>query len=294
MGLTRRPRVHYDLTDKVVVATGASGGIGAATVRALVAQGACVALVDLRQADVDAVAASLPPERVLALAADVTDAEAMVSVVTSIVARFGRLDVVFANAGIANDPPATMVTTPLARYERVIEVDLLGVVRTIKPALPEVIANRGHIVITGSVYSFMNGAANSAYASSKAAIEMLGRSLRTELAPHGATAGVLYPGWVATPITHATQDDPTIKELHAHAYRGRLGRFIEPEQIADAVVAGVRRRAPRIIEPGFWIPFSTLRGITNPMVDRWLESDSKLHELLLRLESERQGHPAAH
>jgi NAD(P)-dependent dehydrogenase (short-subunit alcohol dehydrogenase family) len=73
----------------------------------------------------------------------------MASVVTSTLARFGRLDVVFANAGIANDPPATMVTTPFARYERVIEVDLLGVVRTIKPALPEVIANRGHILIHG-------------------------------------------------------------------------------------------------------------------------------------------------
>jgi hypothetical protein len=94
--------------------------------------------------------------------------------------HFGKVDVVFANAGIANDPPTTLAAADLDAYERVINVDLHGVIRTIKPALPEIIANQGHVLITASVYAFVNGVANSAYAASKAAVEMLGRSLRLE------------------------------------------------------------------------------------------------------------------
>jgi len=98
-----------------------------------------------------------------------------------------KVDVVFANAGIANDPPTTLAAADLDAYERVINVDLHGVIRTIKPALPEIIANQGHVLITASVYAFVNGVANSAYAASKAAVEMLGRSLRLELAPASST-----------------------------------------------------------------------------------------------------------
>lgn len=196
---------EYNITGKSVIVTGAGGGIGSATTRALVQRGAHVTLVDLSQASVDAVANTLPAERVLALAADVTSAEQMTAAVDAAVERFGRLDVVFANAGISNDPPTTLAAADLDAYEKVIEVDLLGVVRTIKPALPEIIRNGGYVLITASIYAFFNGVINSAYASSKAAVEMLGRSLRVELASEGASAGVLYPGWVATPIADATR-----------------------------------------------------------------------------------------
>ncbi len=211
---------HYDITGKSILVTGASGGIGSATTRALVARGAHVTLVDLAQESVDALARTLPAEHVLALAADVTSAEQM----TAAVERFGRLDVVFANAGIANDPPTTMAAADLDAYEKVIEVDLFGVVRTIKPALPEIIRNSGYILITASVYAFFNGVVNSAYASSKAAVEMLGRSLRAELASEGASAGVLYPGWVATPIAESAHGgNKTVTQLKARAFRGPLG-----------------------------------------------------------------------
>ena len=97
----------------------------------------------------------------------------------------------------------------LDAYEKVIEVDLLGAVRTIKAALPEIIRNRGYILITASIYAFCNDVINSAYAS-KAAVEMLGRSLRLELAPEGAAAGVLYPGWSRprSPTRHVAATSP--------------------------------------------------------------------------------------
>lgn len=198
-GHDREPKPEYNLAERTVIITGAAGGIGAATARELVARGASVTLVDLSQNAVTALAKSLPTGRALAHAADVTSLEQMTEAIHATKQHFGKVDVVFANAGIANDPPTTLAAADLDAYERVINVDLHGVIRTIKPALPEIIANQAHVLITASVYAFVNGVANSAYAASKAAVEMLGRSLRLELAPHGASAGVLYPGWVATP-----------------------------------------------------------------------------------------------
>ena len=223
---------QYDISGKSILVTGAAGGIGSATTRALVARGARVTLVDLAQDSVDEIADTLPTERVLALAADVTSTEQMTAAVDAAVERFGRLDVVFANAGIANDPPTTMAAADLDAYEKVIEVDLLGVVRTIKPALPEISRNRGYVLITASVYAFFNGVVNSAYASSKAAVEMLGRSLRAELASEGASAGVLYPGWVTTPIAESarganktvTQLKERVPRTPRHVHRARADR----------------------------------------------------------------------
>lgn len=277
----------YDITGKSVIVTGAGGGIGSATTRALVQRGAHVILIDLSRESVDAVANTLPDERVLPLAADVTSTEQMTAAVDAAVERFGRLDVVFANAGIANDPPTTLAAADLDAYEKVIEVDLLGVVRTIKPALPEIIRNGGYVLITASIYAFVNGVINSAYASAKAAVEMLGRSLRVELASEGASAGVLYPGWVATPIADAARGhNEAVTQLKERAFPGPLGTFIPPEQIAHAVVAGIEARAARIIEPKRWAPLSAMRGAVNLAADRHLERDQEALRLVKRIDAE--------
>ena len=265
---------RYPLADRAVIITGAAGGIGAASARALVARRAQVTLVDLSQDAVDELAASLPADRVLARAADVTNVEQMIGVVEATRARFGKVDVVFANAGIANDPPMTLDAAELEAYERVIEVDLLGVVRTIKPALPEVIANQGYVLITASIYAFVNGVVNSAYAVSKAGVEMLGRSLRLELAPAGASAGVLYPGWVATPLVTVVRGrDPAATAFKERVFPGRLGAFIDPDEIATAVADGIEARAARIIRPKLWGPVSALRGVFNKVSDELLRHD---------------------
>ncbi|MDO8632429.1 MAG: SDR family NAD(P)-dependent oxidoreductase [Phycisphaerales bacterium] len=277
----------YDIANKSIIVTGAGGGIGSATARALVQKGAHVVLVDLSATTVDAVASTLPADSVLALSADVTDVEQMTGVVDAAVGRFGRVDVVFANAGIANDPPTTLAAANLESYEKVIEVDLLGVVRTIKPALPEIIRNSGYVLLTASLYAFVNGVINSAYAASKAGVEMLGRSLRVELASEGASAGVLYPGWVTTPITDAVRGhNDAVTQLKQRGFPGPFGKFIEPEQIANAVVAGIEARAARIIEPKRWAPVSAMRGVFNIFSDRHLARDQKGLALIRRIDAE--------
>jgi NAD(P)-dependent dehydrogenase (short-subunit alcohol dehydrogenase family) len=283
----------YALRDKVVIVTGATGGIGTACTKALIGRGAKVVLVDLAQDGLNALAATLPKAQVLPLAADVTNLRQMSTVAEQAVAKLGRIDVVFANAGIALDPPATVAVAEVDAYERVIEVDLLGVWRTVKSCLAEIIQNQGYVLVTASVYAFVNGMVNSAYAVSKAGVEMFGRSLRAELAQTGASAGVLYPGWVTTPLTEGSRGgNETATRMVRRAFRGPLGKFIQPEQVAQAVVTGIEKRAARIVIPKVWVPISLMRGLFNAAADAGIERDAQLAELTRQIETEARSRPA--
>jgi short-subunit dehydrogenase len=158
---------------------------------------------------------------------------------------------------------------------------------SVKASLPHILEAKGHILITASIYAFLNGMANAPYAASKAAVESLGRSLRTELAGSGATAGVLYPGWVATPIAKAAfGGHQAATELIQHVIRGAYGRAVQPAAIAQAVVTGVESRAARIIAPRRWVPMFLLRGVLNAAGDAWLERNSKVQRLLRTIEEQ--------
>lgn len=276
----------YELQGKVVLITGAAGGIGAATARALHEAGALLVLTDLTQAAVDTLAHEFPPERVLALTLDVTDAARTREVVRQTVERFGRLDVAFANAGIAwQGAPATIRTCDEAEFERIIEVDLLGVWRTIRASLPEVVRNQGQVLVTASIYAFINGMVNSPYATSKAAIEMLARALRVELAGTGASAGVLYPGWIDTAMTRvAFGGDEIATRLIETAFPAPYRRRVSPEAVARAVVKGLRERKPRIVVPTRWVPLSWLRGIVNIVSDWHVARHRGIQQLRRELE----------
>jgi len=270
------------IADKVVVITGAGSGIGAATSRALARAGAHVALVDL--AAPDRLAADLGP-RTLALAADVTDRDAISAAVHATVDHFGALDVCFANAGIAAARPATIVGTTEEEYERIIDVDVHGVWRTVRAALPAITEARGHVLVTSSMYAYVNGAANAPYGMAKAAVESMGRSLRSEMAGTGVTAGVLYPGWTRTPIIAPSHiENEVSKELIGMAFPGPYGSPIAPERIAAAVVAGIESRRPRIICPRRWVPVSMARGVFNMATDALIDRDRRMQALLRRLD----------
>ncbi|MBC2641929.1 SDR family NAD(P)-dependent oxidoreductase [Rhodococcus wratislaviensis] len=281
------------LSGKTVLITGAAGGIGAASVAALHARGANTVLTDLDQDAVDKVAARLGDTRVLPLAVDVTDTDGLRDIVEQAVARFGSLDVVVANAGIAADPPATIATIDPAMFEKVVEIDLLGVWRTVYAALPHIIAARGHVLVTASVYAYFNGTVNAPYAMAKAGVEQFGRALRTELAIHGATAGVLYPGWVRTPIARAAfGDNDLITAMREQLYPKFLASAIEPEVVAGRMVTGIENRSARIMVPRRWQPISALRGIVNPLIDRSLERNTRLKAMLGQLETRARARAA--
>jgi NAD(P)-dependent dehydrogenase (short-subunit alcohol dehydrogenase family) len=278
----------YDLKDKVVLITGAAGGIGAATARELYALGASLVLTDMQQAAVDQLAKEFSPSRVLAVALDVTDTAATKAVIQKTVQRFGRLDVAFANAGISwRTGASTIANCDEAEFEKIVEVDLLGVWRTIRAALPEIVRNKGQVLVTSSAYAFLNGMANAPYAASKAGVEMLTRCLRAEFAYTGATASVVYPGWTATAIAKvAFGGNATVTKMTEIGFPGWLRRAIPPEQVARAIAKGVQYRRPRIYAPRRWVPFSLFRGVFNLLTDAMLSRHRKLQALIQQLEAE--------
>ncbi len=281
--------MSYTVAEKVVLVTGATGGIGSATARALRARGANLVLTGRRRDVLHALAAELG-DRTLAMTVDVTDRQALDAVVRAATEQFGGVDVVIANAGVVIARPTTIAAADEREFERVIEVDLLGAWRTVRAALPQIIARRGHVILTSSIFAYSNGVVNAAYAVSKAGVEQLGRALRAELAPHGATAGVLYPSWTDTPMIKAAFGGiPAATEMLRHAYPKALRTPIPPERVAAATVRGIERRSARIIVPTRWIPISLLRGIVNAATDPVLERDPTLRRLILDLEQSAQG-----
>ncbi|MGB3373177.1 MAG: SDR family NAD(P)-dependent oxidoreductase, partial [Rhodococcus sp. (in: high G+C Gram-positive bacteria)] len=143
--------------------------------------------------------------------------------------------------------------------------------------------------LTSSTYAYLNGLANAPYAASKAGVEQLGRALRTELAGTDATAGVLYPGWVSTPIADvAFGGDDIATALVAKAFPTPLRRPISTNKLARGVVRGIERRAPRIQVPGRWIPISLLRGIVNPISDAMLGRNADIIRLTTELDGRRK------
>jgi len=279
--------VRYDLANKVALVTGSARGIGVATARALLARGASVVLVDLDSDAVTAAAAALHDSRTLGLAADVTDRGAMQRVVAAAGERFGGLDVVVANAGISSRV-ATFRATPPETFERVLEVNLMGVVRTVDAALPEIVSRKGHIVVISSIYAFTLGIGAVAYAMSKAAVEQFGRALRVELVQHGASASVAYFGFIDTEMVHRAIDADPLAGGMFEALPKPLHKRLTPTVAGEAIVRGIELRQARIIQPRRWTALSAMRGILNPLSDAQAEHDEGV-QANLRLADARIG-----
>jgi NAD(P)-dependent dehydrogenase (short-subunit alcohol dehydrogenase family) len=264
----------YDLNGKVALVTGAARGIGFATAQALIERGASVVVADLDQAAADAAAARLHDTRAFGLAVDVTDRAGMQRVVATTVERFGGLDVVVANAGIASRP-ATFRAMSAEAFDRVVDVNLLGVVRTVDAALPQIVERKGHVVVIASVYAFVNGTGAIPYAMAKAGVEQFGRALRVELTPQGASASVAYFGFIDTEMVRRALDADPLSDQLFELVPKPLRKRLQPRDAGEAIVSGIERRAPRIIRPRRWAAVSVLRGIVGPLGDRWMERDAK-------------------
>ncbi len=271
------PAANYNVSGKVALVTGAERGIGWETARLLHSRGASVALVDLDEDAAKEAAERIAGDgRVIGIGADVTDREAIQAAVQETVEAFGGLDVVVANAGVA-PPTATMRVIDEDAFERTVEIDLLGVWRTVRAALPPIVERRGHVVVVASVYAFFNGVLNASYAMSKAGVEQLGRALRVELAPHGASASVAYFGFIDTRMVQDAFEDPIAGHFVESQPKFMLRR-LPPSAAGEAIVTGIERRAPRIIAPKWWAVWSVLRGIINPFFDARAERDARVQE----------------
>ena len=279
-------RTALDLRGRSALITGAGKGIGRALTEELLRRGARVALVD---SDSQALASAASwPRDALTHTVDVRDRDAMRQAVAETVEHFGSLDLVVANAGVAPTPATLRIIDP-DDYDRVVAVNQTGVFNTVHAAIEPIIASRGHIVVVASVAAIIPGPGGAPYMISKAGVEQLGRTLRIELAPHGATAGVAYFGIVETEMTRATLDDHPLGRDSERLLPYPLRQRISTARAAEVMADGIARRARRTIAPRAWILVAALRGMTGA-TDWALAMNPRTRRLLGELE--RSSQPA--
>lgn len=276
---------RLDLDGRVVFITGAARGIGAEVARQTHQRGARVALVGRRLKPLQQLAAELG-EGAAAFQADVSDLDALQRAADATVAKFGGIDVVIANAGIA-PPSEPILTIDPAEFERTVDIDLLGQWRTIRATLPAVIERRGHILVVASIYSFVNGALNASYAASKAGVDQLARALRVELAHHDATAGVAYLGFVDTDLVGDVFEQQQVEELRA-IMPAFASKPIPVAKAGRTIVDGIESRAATVAAPGWVRPLLPLRGIAATFMDEFMIASPGLSRAISRVEGKVQ------
>jgi NAD(P)-dependent dehydrogenase (short-subunit alcohol dehydrogenase family) len=221
------------LADRVAVVTGAGSGIGLASVRRLAAEGARVVAVDIDEAAGQQAAAEVGG---LFLAADVAAEEQVAALFDEVVARLGRVDVAFNNAGISPPEDDSILTTGLDAWRRVQEVNLTSVYLCCKYVLPHMQRQgKGSIINTASFVAVLGAATSQiSYTASKGGVLAMTRELGVQFAREGIRVNALCPGPINTPLLQelfAADPERAARRL-VHV---PMGRFGEPEEIAAAV-----------------------------------------------------------
>src|SRR3954470_24074174 len=222
------------LANKTALITGGNSGIGLATAKVFVAEGAKVVITGRNQATLEAAARDLGPNA-LALVADATDIAATEAAFARAAERFGKLDILFANAGIPGATPAGATQPEI--FEQVIRTNLTGVFFTVQAALPY-LNDGASIILSGSVISVLGNPGYSAYAASKAGVRAMARVLASELSPRGIRVNVVAPGAIRTPIWGAALATPEAEKAFEKRIGATtpLGHIGEPEHIASTVL----------------------------------------------------------
>ncbi|MEU3469443.1 SDR family oxidoreductase [Streptomyces sp. NPDC006687] len=230
------------LEGQVAVVTGAARGVGELLARKLSARGAKVALVGLEPEALKEVSERLHTDSDHWYA-DVTDHEAMARVAQEVKQRFGRVDIVVANAGVASGGP--FVDSDPEAWRRVIEVNLIGGAVTARAFLPVLMESRGYFLQIASLAAITPAPMMSAYCASKSGVEAFAHCLRAEVGYKGVKVGVGYLSWTDTDMVRGADQHDVMREL-----RGRLpwpaNRTYPLGPAVDRIVAGIERRSAHV------------------------------------------------
>ncbi|HET6551024.1 MAG TPA: short-chain dehydrogenase/reductase [Solirubrobacter sp.] len=279
----------WDLRGRAALITGGASGIGAELARRLTARGMRVGLIDVDGAGLERVAASLDGAHTHV--ADVREPDALAAAVDALATRLGGLDLAVANAGIATGGPLRLVGPETV--EETIDVNLLGVWRTVRAALPHVLERRGHLLLVASAAAVLPSGGLGAYSAAKAGVEALGRSLRVELRAHGVTVGVAYYLFLNTPMVTAGEASPVFQTARRRM-PGFIGRTRPVEPAVERTVAAIERRARSAVYPPFLRAVMLARGLLDsPLSDRIAAASIPEMEAAFAREAERIGPSAA-
>jgi NADP-dependent 3-hydroxy acid dehydrogenase YdfG len=246
------------IRDQVVMITGPARGIGEAVARRFVQLGARVALVGMEPARLENLAAELGAAAAW-WHADVTNQHALDDAVAGTVAHFGRIDMLITNAGIANF--GTVSIADVDAMARVIDVNVIGTMRTVKAALPHLIASRGYVLIVSSAAAFSAMPGMSAYCASKAAVEQFANVLRLEMTPHGVAVGSAHMLWVDTDMVRDVQHDLSSFNRTLTQLPYPFNVVTSVEKCTDVFIDACDRRARRAFVPGALGVISALRQV---------------------------------
>lgn len=228
------------LKDRVAIVTGAGSGIGQASALLFAAEGAKVAVVDLKPDAARATAEQIDRAggQAMAIVADVSRVEDNRGAVAQAVARWGRLDVFYANAGVPQWP-SSVDEVDESVFDRIMAVNVKGVFLGAKFAAAVMKKQKsGVILITGSTAAFKPRPGGQCYAASKGAVTTMGQSLAVELAPFGIRVVVIAPVATETPMLSTFMGKKEVDDEGMKRYRATvpLGRLNQPEDIAKAAL----------------------------------------------------------
>lgn len=254
--------------DKVVIVTGAASGIGRALSQELARRGASVILADVNPSPVEESTETITKagHKAETFVLDVSDYDAVEKMVTDTVARYGRLDYLFNNAGIAVG--GEVRDCSIDDFRNVINVNLFGVVNGVAAAYPLMVKQGyGHIINTASLEGLIPFPATVSYVASKYGVVGLSNALRIEGTDLGVKVSVVCPGYIKTPIFQTCKLIKIDREKMLKSLPERFG--ITPEACAQIILRGVQRNKAIIVVTGFAKVLWALQRIS-PAVIRWM------------------------
>jgi NAD(P)-dependent dehydrogenase (short-subunit alcohol dehydrogenase family) len=274
---------------KTVFITGAARGLGAETARRVAARGGNVALVGLEPEELQRVASQCGSNAAW-FESDVTEIEALDRAVQGTLDRFGGIDVVMANAGIA--PVGMTRSVDPEAFERTIEINLLGAWRTVRACLPHVIEQRGYVYITASMAAALHAPGMSAYAASKAGVEAFADSLRAEVRHLGVDVGVGYFGFIDTDMVRGADAHPAIGKIREQM-GGPLGKTYPLSAAGKAIADGIEGRKRWIVVPRWARAFIFARTLIQPLVEKQSQAHVEEADAAFMQDIEERGAAAA-
>lgn len=255
------------VNDKVVFITGAARGVGADVARRLRRKNAKLVLTDVDAEPLGELAAELGEDHVLTAVADVRDLPAMQAVADQAVERFGGIDVVVANAGIATYGSVLQVDPDA--FKRLLDINLLGAFHTVRATLPSIIERRGYVLIVSSFAAYAASPGLAPYHAAKAGVEHFANALRLEVAYQGVDVGSAHMSWIDTPMVQdAKKDLASFREMLARVPKP-LGNTTSVDKCGEAFVKGIEGRKRQINVPGWVGAFRWLKPVlSTPLGER--------------------------
>jgi NAD(P)-dependent dehydrogenase (short-subunit alcohol dehydrogenase family) len=259
-----------ELNGRVVLITGPARGIGRELARVLHGRGARVSLVGLEPDRLEALSRELGGAPWFEC--DVTSWDDLDAAVAGTVEALGGIDVVVANAGV--NEVGTVETIDREAFERVVEVDLLGVWRTVRAALPHVIERRGYVLCIASIYAVLHGPAVAAYAMSKAGVEAFADSLRVEVKAQGVDVGVAYYSFLDTDLVRGAVENPAVALIRERT-PWPLSATSKVGPAVAAAARGIERRSRTVHYPRWTRALVAAHGVIQPLFEPFMARNAE-------------------